>query len=141
MKNVNKLLFAGLVLAFGLSSCSNDDAPAASIVGKWNYSKEGFVMNGQEYLSDYDGNETGCQKDYLQVNSNGSFSDVDYDSSSTPCEMFSDTGSWSKSGNTLTITYPGEPAMNAEIMVLTSTKLKVKIEESGMTFISEWTKG
>ncbi len=130
---MKKLLVLVSLLAIGLSSCSKDDdssGSSAALEGKWIFSKEGAIVGGNEMLIDYTGNEAGCTKDYSIIKSNGTIEDVDFDSFNSPCEMFVDNYSWSRSGNTLTV---GEGADSSvfEILVLTSTELKIKETTSG----------
>ena len=135
MKNIKILLVTAIIAAFSLTSCNKDDnnsTPSTSLVGKWNYSKEGTVVNGQEVLIDYTDNETGCSKDYVQFTATNTFSDIDYDSSEAPCEMFTTTGTYSKSGSTVTLTSGGF-TVSGTILNLTATELKVKDTQGNIT--------
>lgn len=70
----------------------------------------------------------GCEKDYLEFLGGGVLNDVSYFNNGESCEEFSDQGTWSKSGNTLTVTYDGE-SFTATIVTLDSTTLKISITE------------
>lgn len=125
MKNLSILFLSALALSLG--SCGNDDNgnpihTDGDIVGKWMYSKFGEGNT----LVDYDDHEEGCDKDYIELTANGIFRDVDYDSFETPCEMFVDSGTYLKQGNTLTVTYDGEKIDSANILLLTDTELKIQ---------------
>lgn len=130
MKNIYILFVSALVLGLSFASCNEDDDSSnssAQLEGKWIFSKEGAITDGNEELWDYKGNEDGCSKDYIMVNSNGSLTDVDYDSTDSPCQMFTTNGTWTRSGNNLTINIE-EVSLTGEIVNLTSSELKVKFD-------------
>ncbi|RZK11746.1 MAG: hypothetical protein EOO46_05680 [Flavobacterium sp.] len=125
MKKVNILFLSALALSLG--SCSSDDngndtGTSASIVGKWTYSKVGIGDN----LINYPDHEEGCDKDYVELTADGVIIDVDYDSFDTPCEVFTDTGTYLKEGNSLNVSYGGNDIDTLTILVLTNTELKMK---------------
>jgi hypothetical protein len=136
MKKIIALLF----LSLSIIGCSKDDASenttSTSIEGKWQFYKEGGIVNGQEVLTDYQ-HSTGCTKDYTEILTGGVLKDHYFNSS---CTESVDTGNWVKNNTTLTLTYPGETPTNAEILELTATTLKVKIVTSGTTYISVLTR-
>lgn len=113
------LLFVS-VLAF--VSCSDDDdktSSPASVVGAWEYYKEGEIVSGVETLVNYE-NECSTNKDYVEFLQNGEYDDVYYNSD---CEESVDYGDWTKSGNMLTNVTEGT---TVEILILTETTLKIK---------------
>lgn len=127
MKKGSILFLSALALSLG--SCSSDDngnSTSGSIVGKWTYSKVGFGSNN---LINYPDHEEGCDKDYVELTASGTFIDVDYDSFDSPCEVFTDSGTYSKEGNSLTITYEGDDLDTVEIVLLTNSQLKIKNDE------------
>lgn len=132
---MKKITLLAALLAFGFSqtSCNKDDdkneLPAATLLGKWNYSKDGMIAGGTEVLVDYDGNEPGCTKDYVLFNANNSFLDVDY---GTDCEEFSDAGTYAVTGNSIVVDF-GEGAETVEIMNLSYTELKLKTADGFIT--------
>lgn len=126
---MKKLLILFLSVATSgllLTSCSDDDE-SASINGKWEFYQTGFSFGGQEELEFYEHSE-GCNKDYLEFLGGGVLNDVSYFNNGESCEEFSDQGSWSKNGNTLTVTYDGETYV-ATIVTLDSTTLKISISD------------
>ena len=135
MKKLSILTLSFVALSMSLVSCSKDDnngsTTSASLVGKWEYSKEGSTVNGQEVLEAYTGNETGCSKDYIDVTATA-VTDVDYDSTNTPCEMTTYTINYTKTGNTLITTFNGME-FTSTIVTLTSTELKIKDAEGYVT--------
>lgn len=139
MKKVSVLFV--LVLAFAMtfvSSCSNDDDSnpvAASVEGKWNFSKISTVINGVPSAEeDYDDNEPGCPKDFIELKSGGVYTDGDYYNSE--CQLETSTGTWSKSGSILTITGDGI-SIPFEVVSVSSTVLKVKYSDTleGITYV------
>jgi len=139
MKKVSILFVSALALGMVFTSCNKDEdsssTPAASLEGKWNFSKDGGIVGGQEVLVDYDGNEAGCTKDYIMINTNGTITSVDYDSFDAPCELFTDSMTWTRSGNIITVT-DGVDVYTQEILSLTSTELKVKDAEGYITLFT-----
>lgn len=134
MKKVSVLFV--LVLAFAMtfvSSCSNDDdndsnPVTATVEGKWNFSKISAVIDGVPTPEeDYDDNEPGCPKDFIELKSGGVYNDGYY--YNPGCLLETSTGTWSKSGAILTITSEGI-SIPLEVVSVSSTVLKVKYSET-----------
>lgn len=128
MKNQIKLF--ALLLSLGLFSisCSSDDNDGetlAPLSGKWNVSKVGTIVDGQEVLIDAPQNESGCDKDYLDLNSDNTLEEGDYDSTLAPCAIYTKEGIYSRSHNNLTTVVEGV-STTKDIMNLTLTELKLK---------------
>lgn len=128
MKKVSILLVCAFALTIG--SCGSDDngSPTgtdASIVGRWTFSKVG----SGNLLIDYPDHEEGCDKDYVELTADGLYNDVDYDSFNSACEVFTDSGTYLKEGNTLSVTYDGNFVDTVDILLLTETELKIQNEE------------
>ncbi|MCZ8196101.1 MAG: lipocalin family protein [Flavobacterium sp.] len=139
MKNLKSLVLLFLVATVSLVSCNKDDdatPAAAALEGKWQYSKQGTIVNGQEVLVDYD-HATGCTKDYIEFLSAGVFKEHSF--FGTSCEEDIFTGTWVRNGSTVTATVDGE-ASPAEILELTSTTLKIKYSLEGGFYINVYTK-
>ena len=132
------LILPALMLVLGSTSCDKDDdkyeLPAATLTGKWNYSKVGTTIGGAEVLADYDGNEEGCNKDYVEFGSNNNFADVDYDSTDSACEVFTDTGTYAVTGNTIVVDF-GDQTVTGTILNLSYTELKIRDNESGSVVV------
>jgi hypothetical protein len=128
-KTIISFVFA-LFLGVVFTSCSKDDSPSsasASLVGKWNYSKISFTINGVTSPEiDYDDDEPGCSKDYIEFKTAGVYNEGDY--SGTTCVLDLTVGTWSQTGSQLTITADGTPAA-LEVLSITSSTLKVKVKE------------
>ena len=127
MKKIISNLFLALCASIILVACSKDSSSSSSsdIEGKWEYYQEGTVIGGQEVL-DLHQHESGCTKDYIEILSGGVYKDYSYDSLVDPCVETIETGSWTKSGNTLTVTTSGN-SDSAEILTLNATTLKIKV--------------
>jgi hypothetical protein len=128
MKNQIKLF--ALILSLGLFSisCSSDDNDGetlAPLSGKWNVSQVGTIVDGQEILVDAPQNESGCNKDYLDLNSDNTLEEGDYDSTLAPCAIYTKEGIYSRSHNNLTTVVEGV-STTKDIMNLTLTELKLK---------------
>lgn len=138
MKN-RSLLFA-LALSFGLfaTSCSDDDNEGetlAPLVGKWNITKVGTTVAGQEYLIDAPQNQSGCDKDYLDLKIDNDVNQGDYDSTDSPCELLTKTGTFSRSNNNLTTVIEGV-SKTQDIVNLTLSELKLN-DASGVIEVYE----
>lgn len=124
-----------LALSFGLfaaTSCSSDDNEGETIVpiqGKYELSKQGFVVNGEEQLVDPIENESGCSKDYLELKLSNVAVIGDY--SGDDCEKTETTGTYVRSHNDLTITV-GNISSVSDIMNLTNKELKLKDKTTGL---------
>lgn len=137
MKKIIFLLLSTLVLGTTYTSCNNnDDSPApASVVGKWNVSKVSETENGVVTLPEEDYvHEPGCMKDYIELKPDGVYNEAYYGSG---CALNLTIGTWSKSGNIITITQ-GADIISAEIVNLSNSMLKVKISDtdSGITTVT-----
>ncbi len=121
------ILFASaLVLGLTFTSCSTDeDGEVGSVEGKWNFSTYTVTTSGiTSPVQDYDGNEPGCAKDYVELLASGVAKDGDY--SGGDCELDITTGAWVQDGSTLTITVPGDDVLELKVVSVSSTVLKVK---------------
>lgn len=130
MKKIIIFFVFTLLLGIIFTSCSNNDdsSTSASVVGKWNFSKMSTVINGVASPEvEYDGNENGCPKDYLEFKSGGAYDEADY--SGSACVIDINVGTWVQTGNTLTITEGGD-VISVEIVSVSSSVLKVKASET-----------
>ncbi|WP_298308668.1 lipocalin family protein [Flavobacterium sp.] len=136
MKKIILLFF----ITFSFIGCSKDDdsqvVTPVAIEGKWQFSKEGELINGQEVLTNYQ-HSAGCIKDFSEILAGGVIKDHYFNSS---CTESIDVGTWVRNNNNLTFTYPGNSATYLEIMELTATTLKVKYVNAGTTYISVLTR-
>ncbi|MBF6642481.1 lipocalin family protein [Flavobacterium sp. J49] len=128
MKNQSVLL--ALVLSTGLivTSCSKDDNDGetlAPLTGKWNITKVGTTISGEETLIDAPQNEAGCNKDYLDLNVDNTATKGDYDSTVSDCALGVNSGIYSRSHNNLTTVIDGVTKVQ-DIVNLTLTELKLK---------------
>jgi hypothetical protein len=127
MKNRSVLL--ALVLSIGLfaTSCSDDNEgeTLAPLTAKWNLTKIGTTINGQETLIDAPQNEAGCNKDYLDLNIDNTASKGNYDSTVSACALDVNTGIYSRSHNNLTTVIDGVTKVQ-DIVNLTLSELKLK---------------
>lgn len=123
---MKKLVLFAAILALGVTSCSKDDDnnQQAELAGKWEYTHEGSVVMGQEFLVPYT-HEDGCTKDYMVLTAS---TVVDHTFSGSTCAEDIYTDTYTRNGNTLTLMIDGE-AQVAEIVVLDNTTLKIKATE------------
>jgi len=118
------ILLAVAFLSFAaVTSCSNDD-DNASLEGKWEYFKEGYVENGQEFLEDYE-HQTGCEKDYSLISAT---TIEDHSFFGTTCEEDVYSIPYTRNGNTITISGEGA-TFPAVIKTLNSSTLKIYITD------------
>lgn len=123
MKKRIILFLSVLLIGLSLSSCGGDDAPSTSgdIVGKWEFSKEGEIINGNEMLYNYE-HQLGCAKDNIEFKADGTYADFYFYEG---CELEISFGEYTKSGTTL-FTDNGFETFETTILKLDSTTLKVK---------------
>ena len=132
MKKIKIVLFSVLALGLTLTSCSDDDNKggndtSGTLEGKWVYAKEGVSANGQDALIDYDHTE-GCDKDYMEITAT-TVKDVWYNNNGTACEEDSDTSTYTRNGNTITVK-EGEETFISTIEKLTASELRISDEET-----------
>lgn len=128
-----RILFAAL-LSIGLfaTSCSSDDNEGETIVpiqGKYNLSKTGTIVNGNEVLVDAPQNAAGCNRDYLDLRLSNAAVIGDY--SGSDCALTETTGTYVRSHNDLTLTI-GSISSTSDIMNLTNKELKIKDKTTGI---------
>ena len=131
------LLFVSIVsLSLTFNSCSKDDDSSSStsgtIVGEWEFLKEGTIVSGTEFLSPFE-HTSGCTKNYIEFKSNGMAEDYYYEKPSGSCVEYVDEATWTKEGNALSVNYGGGDFFDSEIMILNSTTLKIKFADDGGT--------
>ena len=121
------LLFA-LVITLFISSCSSDDNGNQDntqlIVGKWEFFQVSETTDGSEQLEAYE-HYANCGKDNIEFFGNGTFEDNYFEFSSSQCHSYSETGTWSINGNTMTTSY-GNGDSTLQIITLDQSVLKVK---------------
>lgn len=128
MKNRSLLFAFALTIALFATSCSDDDNDGETllpVIGKWNVSKVGTIIAGEEVLINAPQNEAGCDKDYIDLKIDNDVNQGEYDSSDTPCALITKTGTYSRSHNNLTTVIDGV-SKTQDIMNLTLSELKVK---------------
>lgn len=131
MKKLSILFLSVLTLGLSVTSCSNDDDNDASIEGKWQLSEVGVVYNGQEALDPYT-NEGGCANEITEFTTEGKFVDTYSESSDGKCTTYTEDGTWTKDGSTLTKKFGTDASDDEkyEVAELTGSKLKLKMTYS-----------
>lgn len=119
MKKI-KFLGAFAFLLFLTACSSNDDGASTSgnIIGKWNFSK--YIINGRTELYVH---PCATQKDNTEFLANNTGIDTYYSRCDNP---FTDTFSYAKEGNTLSLAHEDDDTQTMEIIELTSTTLRLK---------------
>jgi hypothetical protein len=123
-------LLLALILSIGLftTSCSSDDNEGETLIpleGKWDLSKTGTVINGTETLSDPIENQSGCNKDYLELKLDNTVNVGDYSSAVSACALTVQSGIYSRSHNNITTVINGV-TKTQDIVNLTLKELKVR---------------
>jgi len=139
MKNGIKLFALLLSLGLVATSCSDDDNEGetlAPLAAKWNITQVGSTVNGQEVLVDAPQNESGCNKDYLDLNTDNTLEEGDYDSTLAPCAIYTKEGIYSRSHNNLTTVVDGV-STTRDIVNLTLTELKLRDTNGGIQVYSK----
>ena len=125
------LLAVAFVCFASVTSCSKDD-DGTSLEGKWEYSKEGTATNGQEILVDYVP-ESGCAKNYAMITAS---TIMDHTFSGGTCQEAISNQSYTRNGNTLTVTGEGA-TLTFLIKKLTSTTLTVYFNNPDSPTVSQ----
>jgi hypothetical protein len=105
MKKTSILFILVIILGTLFTSCTKDISGPVDmnyIVGKWNFNKSTASSSGFTipYSTDYFKNEDGCTKDYIELIAGGT---VKYGNYKPNCVFEERVGSWSQSGNSITI--------------------------------------
>lgn len=125
-----KSILIALALSIGLFAVSctsneNDGNTIAPIVGKWGIVKVGTNINGVETLTDPPQNTSGCDHDFINLKIDNTMASGDYSSLVSPCALSTLSGTYSKSGGTLTTVINGATTTYS-IVNLTLSELKLK---------------
>lgn len=121
-----------LILGTVFSSCTDDGGPVDMnfIEGKWNFNKSTATSGGFTipYSTEYFRNQEGCNKDYIELIAGGV---AKYGNYTTACAFEEKTGTWSQSGNTITISVTGSNFNETfNVASLSATELLLKIDGS-----------
>lgn len=118
------------------SDNNNGSDSSVSLVGKWNAYKVGTIVAGQEILTNPPQNEDGCEKDYIEFKADNTLIAGDYDSSESPCQLRTQAGTYTRSGNTIVTVIDGTNRTE-QILNLTATELKVKDETGAIAVFTK----
>jgi len=134
MKKVLKTSVLLLATAF-FASCSSDDdgnSVSGNLEAKWTPTKTVYKVGGQSSSDNYEDNEPGCDKDYLEFMANGTVKNaVYYKNASNVCTEDSATdGTWVKDGSSLTISNSSEYDGVYTIKKLNGSELQVQTSET-----------
>jgi Tfp pilus assembly protein FimT len=128
MKKLSILFVTALAIGMSFVSCSKDDDNETSIEGKWTETNYSYSSDGgKTFQNEVVQNEPGCSKDYVEFASGSTFNTVTYETDK--CVEYKTKGTWSKNGNTITVTYDGE-IDTATIEELNGSTLKIKTIET-----------
>lgn len=126
MKKLSILFVSILTLGLSVVSCnSDDDDNGGSIEGKWELSKAGAIINGQEFLETID-NEGGCPNNTIEFLQGGTFTETESEFFNEKCESETYSGTWTISGNKLTMRYGGESDGDSSDYEVKGNTLKLK---------------
>lgn len=132
-----RLFLSALAASAVLFACSDDDDNGGSqtsgnIEARWNPTKTVVEVGGEDFTQNYDLNEAGCPKDYIEFADPNTLSYVIYfKNASNECTPDAgDTGTWTKNDNTLIIdgiTVGGDDISGTyEIVRLTGSELRIR---------------
>ena len=126
------LLFV-VVLSVGFTSCSKDDDNAqGSLSGKWEFLKDGTIINGTETLQNYD-HSPNCEKDHFMITENDF---VEHRFERQECTEFITPYTYTRNGNIVTASDQQGASANFEIVQLDNTTLKIKTIPTEGTAVS-----
>lgn len=139
MKKLFLLVTSAVILSCSSDSSSNESDNA--LIGKWTQEKESTYLNGNLISESLNSNESCYQMTTYEYKSNNAFVKVSYDFELNDCiQNPTRTGTWSLSGENLSITVSG--TSETKILVsATSSILKLKSVDSENSFtIYEYSK-
>jgi len=126
-------LFLTLAVVAGLSSCSKDDDSSSTngnIAARWNPVKTLVEVGSSDIEQNYEDNEQGCPKDYIEFASANVLNRAVYNRNvnTNDCEAVNGTpANWAKDENILTIN-GGQYNGSYEITRLTGSELRIASE-------------
>ncbi len=128
---MKKIKFLAVALAVGALSfsCSSDDNEnplGGDLTAKWNVVKTVLSVSGEDYVTNYESNEPGCDKNYIEFTDDGHVNDVIYfhNASNVCTEDAATPQEYTRTDNTLTIA-GGEYGGTYEITKLTNSELQI----------------
>jgi hypothetical protein len=134
MKKI-KILFAfAIVLGLTVSSCSGSSSDddnnnkEASIIGQWELTKVGNILNGTQLLLPFT-QEGGCNNNVIELLDNAKYTELEYEYVNSKCKLYSDEGTWSTANKTLTVKDIQDNTTIYEILELSNTTLRLKITQ------------
>lgn len=132
MKSLKLFFLSVLTLGLSVSSCSSDNSSndeqktSASIIGKWEITRKGNVLNGDALLLPYK-NEGGCSNDNIEYVEDGKYKENQYEYANSKCKTYNNDGTWSKGDDILTTKDILGNTFKYEILKLDDTTLRIKI--------------
>ncbi len=140
IKNMKKfnLLFLSLFALATITSCNNDDDDnsSASIEGKWQISLEGETLATLVAAE----NEGSCGFDITEFSQAGTYKVTDFYSTGSACTSETETGTWIKKDNTLTIKNGDNETIVLQILELSDSTLKIKSTDAEGDWIEVYIK-
>lgn len=133
MKKIKFLVAAFIAVAFS-ASCSSDDSEdllGGDLTARWNQTKTIIEISGESFRQDYDSNEPGCDKDFIEFTDSGQLNDVVFfRNSSEVCTADAAVQqTYARTDNTLVIS-GGEFGGTYEIIRLTNSELRIQQSSS-----------
>lgn len=127
MKNRSIALAFVLSISLFAASCSGDNEgeTLAPLAGKWDFSKIGTITGTTETLIDAPQNQSGCDRDFMELKIDNTVIEGNYDSTLAPCAITTNQGIYSRSHNNLTRVVNGVSKVQ-DIVNLSLSELKLK---------------
>lgn len=128
MKKGSLLMLVLLFIGIFATSCSDDDNEGetlAPLEGKWKLSQVGTIVGETETLVDAPQNESGCDRDFMDLRISNAVIFGDYDSTVSECALSETEGVYTRSHNNLTVVVGGV-STTQDIVNLTLSELKLK---------------
>lgn len=127
MKNRSIVLAFVLSISLFAASCSEDNEgeTLAPLAGKWDFSKIVTTVGTTETMIDAPQNQSGCERDFIELKIDNSVIEGNYDSTLAPCAITTNQGIYSRSHNNLTRVVNGVTKVQ-DIVNLSLSELKLK---------------
>ena len=120
---MKKLLLLLSFVAVSLTSCSDDDSSSSVAVNEANLMKKWYYVSYEVAGQTIPYDNLACGRDYIQFKANDVAEEY-YVNSCDPLDADTDLGTWSLSGNTISVTFFGS-TLTGTVSSLTATTLQI----------------
>ncbi|MFT5753074.1 MAG: hypothetical protein ACI924_000280 [Flavobacterium sp.] len=122
---MKKLVLLFVLATVTLVSCNKDDENEAPIEGSWELSGYGYIIEGNEIITDNGWGAPGCPKYFFEIKSNRQLYRYNSFHDGQGCYTEVTQGTWERDGKTFTTNYSGNIGIGT-ILELNNSTLKLR---------------